>query len=103
MPLPLMVTLLAGAGFAIGLAGPPRDAMVKSITPAGASGRTYGFVYSALDLGGVVAPLVAGALVDFGAPRAVFYAIAVFLFISSYIALRTTRAAPARVAAAGAD
>jgi MFS family permease len=65
-PMPgLLVPVLFGAmGFSAGLAAPSRDMLVKRSTPENASGRVYGVVYSGLDIGQAVAPLVFGALMD---------------------------------------
>ena len=51
-------------GFASGIAGPSRDLLVKKSTPDNATGRVYGVVYSGLDIGQAMAPLVFGALMD---------------------------------------
>lgn len=65
-PVPaLAVPVLFGAmGFASGIAGPSRDLLVKRSTPANATGRVYGVVYSGLDIGQAAAPLLFGALMD---------------------------------------
>jgi MFS family permease len=65
-PVPaLAVPVLFGAmGFASGIAGPSRDLLVKKSTPENATGRVYGVVYSGLDIGQAIAPLVFGALMD---------------------------------------
>ena len=65
-PIPgMLVPVLFGAmGFAAGLAAPSRDMLVKRSTPENASGRVYGVVYSGLDIGQAVSPLVFGALMD---------------------------------------
>ena len=61
----LAVPVLFGAmGFASGIAGPSRDLLVKRSTPDNATGRVYGVVYSGLDIGQALAPLVFGALMD---------------------------------------
>jgi len=69
----LIVPILALTGFALGVTAPSRDLIVRAATPAGASGRVYGFVYSGLDLGSMVGPIVFGFLLDHGAAREVFY------------------------------
>lgn len=62
---PLAVPVLFGLmGFASGIAGPSRDLLVKRSTPDNATGRVYGVVYSGLDIGQALAPLVFGALMD---------------------------------------
>jgi FSR family fosmidomycin resistance protein-like MFS transporter len=51
-------------GFAAGTGGPSRDLIVKRATPANSTGRVYGVVYSGLDIGQALSPLVFGALMD---------------------------------------
>jgi MFS family permease len=51
-------------GFASGIAGPSRDLLVKKSTPENATGRVYGVVYSGLDIGQAIAPLIFGSLMD---------------------------------------
>ena len=61
----LAVPALFGAmGFASGIAAPSRDLLVKKSTPANATGRVYGVVYSGLDIGQAVSPLIFGPLMD---------------------------------------
>jgi MFS family permease len=70
---PMAVPLLFGLmGFGSGVAGPSRDLLVKQATPEGATGRVYGVVYSGLDVGMTIAPLIFGALMDGGHHRAVW-------------------------------
>lgn len=61
---PGTMVVLALTGFAVGIAGPSRDMMIKRATPKGATGRVYGTVYSGLDVGFAVSPLIFGALMD---------------------------------------
>ncbi|TWO72789.1 MFS transporter [Caenimonas sedimenti] len=65
-PVPaILVPFMFGAmGFVSGIAGPSRDLLVKKSTPENASGRVYGVVYSGLDIGQAIAPLIFGALMD---------------------------------------
>ena len=65
-PVPaLAVPALFGAmGFASGIAAPSRDLLVKRSSPANATGRVYGVVYSGLDIGQAVSPLIFGSLMD---------------------------------------
>lgn len=58
------MAVLASTGFAVGVGAPSRDLMVKKATPKGATGRVYGLVYSGLDTGMALAPLIFGALMD---------------------------------------
>ena len=60
-----LVPVLFGAmGFSAGIAGPSRDLLVKRSTPDNATGRVYGVVYSGLDIGQAISPLIFGALMD---------------------------------------
>jgi FSR family fosmidomycin resistance protein-like MFS transporter len=60
------VGVLVLTGLAVGIGGPSRDLMIKKATPKGATGRVYGTVYSGLDIGFAVSPLVFGLLMDAG-------------------------------------
>src|SRR5262249_44180817 len=50
-PAATLAVLLALIGFVKGVTNPSRDLLVRGATPRGASGKTFGFVYSGLDLG----------------------------------------------------
>ena len=80
-PVPaLAVPALFGAmGFAIGIAGPSRDLLVKRSSPENATGRVYGVVYSGLDIGQALAPLLFGALMDQQQYRGVWLGVVIFL------------------------
>jgi len=84
---PTMV-VLAITGFAVGIGGPSRDMMIKKATPQGATGRVYGLVYSGLDSGFAVSPLVFGAFMDRGWYGATLLGAAAVLLLSVLAALR---------------
>ena len=63
-------------GFGAGIAAPSRDLLVKRSTPDNATGRVYGVVYSGLDIGQAVAPLLFGTLMDWHRPAQVWLGIA---------------------------
>ena len=74
---PLAVPVLFGVmGFGAGIAGPSRDLIVKRASPPNATGRVYGVVYSGLDIGQAVAPLLFGTLMDMQRPAQVWLGIA---------------------------
>ena len=74
---PLAVPVLFGVmGFGAGIAGPSRDLIVKRASPPNATGRVYGVVYSGLDIGQAVAPLLFGTLMDLQRPAQVWLGIA---------------------------
>ena len=68
----------AFAGFSVGATAPSRDLIVRASTPAGATGRVYGFVYSGLDVGSLATPVFYGWLMDHRMPQAVFYVVFAF-------------------------
>jgi FSR family fosmidomycin resistance protein-like MFS transporter len=74
----MTVPVLFGAmGFCVGIAGPSRDLLVKRSSPDNATGRVYGVVYSGLDIGQAIAPLLFGTLMDMHRPALVWLGIAV--------------------------
>ncbi len=85
------MAVLAATGFAIGVGGPSRDMMIKKATPKGATGRVYGTVYSGLDIGFAVSPLVFGALMDRGWYAATLAGAALVLLLSVYAAVGVGR------------
>ncbi len=92
-PVPaLAVPALFGAmGFASGIAGPSRDLLVKRSSPENATGRVYGVVYSGLDIGQALAPLVFGALMDRQQYREVWLGVVIFQVILIASAFNVTR------------
>ncbi len=93
----LAVPVLFGAmGFAAGIAGPSRDLLVKRSTPDNATGRVYGVVYSGLDIGQAISPLIFGLLMDQGQFRGVLIGLAVVqgvLIVSAFNVRRVRRTA----------
>jgi FSR family fosmidomycin resistance protein-like MFS transporter len=68
-------------GFGVGFTGPSRDILVRraatSTFGAAAYGRVYGFVYSGIDVGLALAPLVFGPLMDAGRFSHVLWGVAI--------------------------
>ncbi len=81
------MVVLAATGFAIGIGGPSRDMMIKKATPKGATGRVYGMVYSGLDVGFAISPVLFGALMDRSMYNATFIGAALILLLSVGAAL----------------
>lgn len=79
LPAPLVIAGMGLMGFALGVLGPSRDIIIREIAPAHARGKVYGFVYSGLDLGGLIAPPLFGWLLDLGRPAWVFLAAAALM------------------------
>ncbi len=81
------MVVLAITGFAVGIGGPSRDMMIKKATPKGATGRVYGLVYSGLDTGFAISPLVFGVFMDRGWYGATLLGAALVLLLSVGAAL----------------
>ena len=95
------VPLLFGAmGFGAGIAAPSRDLLVKRSSPENATGRVYGVVYSGLDIGQAIAPLLFGTLMDHGHPSQVWLGIAMVQVVIVASAFRVRRARRTVLAAA---
>jgi len=67
-----LILLMGFSGFCVGATYPSRDMLVRSVTPPGAYGLVFGFVSVGFNIGASIAPIVYGALMDNGMPRAVF-------------------------------
>lgn len=92
-PQAALLPLLALVGFALGSTGPSRDLIVRRATPKGAAGRVYGFVYSGLDIGATLGPVILGTLLDRGAARGVFLLIAALLAVAIVTVAQVRRVA----------
>lgn len=78
VPSMMAVVLMGAIGFGTGIAGPSRDLLIRAAAPSNATGRVYGVVYSGLDTGLAMAPLLFGAMMDAGQPAWVFIGIGIF-------------------------
>jgi MFS transporter, FSR family, fosmidomycin resistance protein len=90
-----VVPILFGLmGLGAGISGPSRDMLVKRSAPDNASGRVFGVVYSGLDAGMAVGPLIYGGLMDMGQPALVWLAMACFqacMIVSAFKVRRVRR------------
>jgi MFS family permease len=73
MSLEGIAMLFAIAGLANGLVAPSRDMMIRSVTPPGEMGKVFGFVSVGYNIGGIIAPVMFGYLLDHAAPGLVFW------------------------------
>lgn len=90
-----IMAAMAAMGFFGGIAGPSRDLLVRRAATARfgqqAYGRVYGFVYSGLDMGLAVSPLLFGPLMDAGRFAAVLAGVALLQAAAILTALRAGR------------
>jgi len=86
-----LVALMGLMGFGVGFSGPSRDILVRraatSTFGSGAYGRIYGFVYSGIDSGLAIAPLVFGVLMDAGRYTSVLWGVALLQVLAIFTAL----------------
>jgi FSR family fosmidomycin resistance protein-like MFS transporter len=68
-----LVVMMSLNGFVNGLMQPSRDMIVRAVTPEGQFGKVFGFVTTGFNIGGIIAPLMFGYVLDAGHPRAVFF------------------------------
>ena len=87
----MTMVVLAATGFAVGIGGPSRDMMIKKAAPKGATGRVYGMVYSGLDIGFAISPVVFGVFMDRGWYHATLIGAAGVLMLSVLAALAVGR------------
>ena len=76
VPVEFIVFAFIVIGLGLGIAAPSRDLMIRSATPSGSSGRVYGIVYSGIDLGAAMSPLIFGIFLDVGLPKLLFVGVA---------------------------
>lgn len=89
----LLIAVMTVNGLFFGIMMPSRDMIVRDVTPPGQFGKVFGFVTTGFNIGGIVSPLIFGAIMDHGSPRFVFYGAAAFCLAS--IATVVTRPAKA--------
>ncbi len=85
-----LVVVMTVFGFFFGFISPSRDMIVRNVTPPGSFGKVFGFVTTGFNIGGIISPMIFGALMDHGSPRWVFFAVAAF----SLIAIATVATLP---------
>jgi FSR family fosmidomycin resistance protein-like MFS transporter len=94
------ILVLVSAGFVFGLGGPSRDMMIRHATPAGATGRVYGAVYSGLDIGYMLSALSFGALMDLYFFQGTLFGAALVLMLSVVVVLSIRGVLSRRIATA---
>ncbi len=76
-----LIAAMSLAGLFSGVIMPSRDMIVREVTPSGSFGKVFGFVTTGFNIGGIVSPLIFGAVMDHGSPRMVFLLVAVFTLL----------------------
>lgn len=95
-PVWLLFPVFALAGALQGVVMPSRDKMVRESTPEGAAGKSFGFVSVGMNLGGILALPLLGALLDRGEPNVIFWALALFILAAAVTVVIPTLPARSR-------
>jgi MFS family permease len=91
LSLTAIAALFAIAGLANGLVAPSRDMMIRSVTPPGEMGKVFGFVSIGYNIGGVVAPVMFGYILDNADPGLVFWVVGAISLMTVVTVLATGR------------
>ena len=89
-----LIAAMSLAGLFSGVIMPSRDMIVREVTPPGSFGKVFGFVTTGFNIGGIVSPLIFGAVMDHSSPRMVFLLVAAFTLLG----IVTVAARPRRIA-----
>ena len=84
-----LVPIFMGFGLFYGIAGPLRDMVVRSLAPAGAAGKTFGFTYSGMDFGSAMATALLGYLLGIGQSFWVLVMCSLFILMGAATILLT--------------
>src|SRR6476646_6273884 len=89
----VLISAMSLVGFFSGIIMPSRDLIVREVPPPVSFGKVFGFVTTGFNIGGIISPLIFGAIMDYGSPRFVFLAVAAFSLVAIVtVATRTRRA-----------
>ena len=77
-PSALLIIVFGMIGLAQGMIRPARDMMVRAFAPEGTTGRVFAFTSTGIALGGAVAPLFFGYIIDQNATIWIYWLLAIF-------------------------
>ena len=85
-----LIVVMSIAGLCSGIIMPSRDMIVREVTPPGSFGKVFGFVTTGFNIGGIISPLIFGAIMDHGSPKLVLVLVAA----ASLVAIMTVVTRP---------
>lgn len=100
LPLAAIVAAMTVVGLARGAIQPSRDMMVRKVAPEGQVGAVFGFVTTGMNVGGALAPVFFGWLVDRGQVAWVFVIAALAMLLALAAALAANQQGARRLTAA---
>jgi len=77
-----LIVVMSLSGFFSGVIMPSRDMIVREVTPPGSFGKVFGFVTTGFNIGGIISPLIFGAIMDHNSPRMVFLTVAAISLVA---------------------
>jgi MFS family permease len=98
LPLVFIIGFLILSGFSYGATLPSRDLLIRQSAPRGNLGKTFGMVYSGLDGGSLIGPLVIGPMLDHGKPQLLFVTATVAMGLATFTVLGIRAVKPAGAA-----
>ena len=93
MPVAILFAMFVTIGALQGAIRPSRDLLVRSIAPKSAIGTVFAFVSTGLNVGNAIAPALFGVLLDYGEPRSIFVALAMFYLLGAGTIMASRRRA----------
>ncbi len=100
LPLAAIIVAMIVVGLARGAIQPSRDMMVRNVAPEGQVGTVFGFVTTGMNVGGALAPVFFGGLIDAGYAAWVFILAAFAMLLALLAALAAGQYRQASLAAA---
>lgn len=100
LPLAAIIAAMTVVGLARGAILPSRDMMVRNVAPEGRVGTVFGFVTTGMNVGGALAPVFFGWLIDAGYEAWVFILAALAMLLALLAALAAGQARQASPAPA---
>ena len=100
LPLAAIIVAMTVVGLARGAIQPSRDMMVRNVAPEGQVGTVFGFVTTGMNVGGALAPVFFGWLIDAGYEAWVFILAAFAMLLALLAALAAGQHRQASLAAA---
>lgn len=75
----LLVIVFGFVGFCHGVIRPARDLMVREVAPEGSTGKVFGFIFTGQNVGGAIAPIILGTVMDTLPPQWIFITTVCFM------------------------
>ena len=91
LPLQSIAIVLAVAGLFNGIVAPSRDMLIRAVTPPSEMGKVFGFVSTGYNIGGIVAPVMFGYLLDNAQANLLFWIIGLVSLLTVSTVLLTNR------------